>query len=98
MSQEKTIVVQIQPKNLAIAVILTLVFGPLGMFYATIPGGIVMGVINLLIMIISFLTLGIGSIFFLFTWPICLIWTILSVNAQNKRAMAELMQFQPANF
>ena len=98
MPQEKTIVVQIQPKNLAIAVILTLVFGPLGMFYATIPGGIVMGIINVLIMIISFLTLGIGSIFFLFTWPICLIWTILSVNAQNKRAMAELMQFQPANF
>lgn len=96
MLQERTVIVhQIEPKNLAAAVILTLVFGPLGMLYATISGGLIMAAVDLLILVVSFLTFGVGSVFFLITWPVCVIWTIISVNAQNRRALAELMQFQP---
>ncbi|WP_298128425.1 hypothetical protein [Ferrovum sp.] len=95
MPQERTVIVHQEPKNLAVAVILTLIFGPLGMLYATISGGLIMGAVNLLILVISFLTFGIGSVFFLITWPVCVIWTIISVNTQNKKALTELMQFQP---
>jgi hypothetical protein len=73
----------ISPKNTGIALLLTLLFGPLGMLYATIPGAIVMGILSF---IAVFLTAGLGLII---TWPICIIWTIVSVSSYNKNLMAK---------
>lgn len=68
-------------KNMGISIILTFLFGPLGMFYSTILGGIIMSVISLVVGIITF---GIG---FLLTWPICIIWGAVSTSLYNKKLL-----------
>lgn len=65
-------------KSMGISIILTVLFGPLGLFYSTIVGGIVMLIINL---VVGFLTAGIGL---LITWPICIIWGAVAVKSYNE--------------
>lgn len=62
---------------MGMALLLALLFGPLGMFYATILGAIVMIVLN---MITLPLTAGLAG---LVTWPIGLIWTGVAVKLRN---------------
>jgi len=64
-------------KSMGVGLLLTLLFGPLGMIYATVIGAIVMFIVSL---IAAFATLGIGL---LITWPIQLIWTYLSIKIKN---------------
>lgn len=71
------VVVTQSTKNVGIAIILTFLFGPLGMFYSTIIGGIVMLVVSLFVAIF---TLGIGL---LFTWPVCIIWGAIAAKNYN---------------
>lgn len=66
-------------KSVGISIILTVLFGPLGMFYTTIWGGIIMSVISLLVGVVTF---GMGLII---TWPICVIWGALAANSYNKK-------------
>src|SRR5471030_1864700 len=61
------VVVVVSPKIVGISIILTILFGPLGMFYSTVPGAIVMIVISV---IVAILTVGFGLIL---TWPVCVI-------------------------
>lgn len=77
----KQVVIVAAPKNVGIAILLTVLFGPLGMFYSTIVGAIVMMVISL---IIGVVTLGFGL---LLTWPVCIIWGALAANAHNKKLL-----------
>lgn len=64
-------------KSMGIALLLSLLFGPLGLLYSSIMGGVVMLVLSLIIVP---LTLGIGA---LITWPICVIWSIIAVRKHN---------------
>lgn len=75
------VVITYSPKSLGIALLLTFIFGPIGMFYATVWGGFIMLLINLVIGIPTF---GLGLIF---TWPIQLIWVTLAVRSYNKKLM-----------
>lgn len=68
-------------KNVGIAILLTFIFGPLGMLYSTIPGAIVMGIISL---VVGFLTGGVGL---LVTWPICILWAAISAHTHNNRLL-----------
>ena len=68
-------------KSTGIGLLLTFLFGPIGMLYATILGGLLMMVVDLVIGIATF---GIGLIF---TWPIQLIWVALSIRSYNKKLM-----------
>ena len=68
-------------KSVGAALVLTFLFGPLGMLYSTIAGGIIMLVISI---IIGAITLGFGL---LFTWPICMIWAAVAANNQNKMGL-----------
>lgn len=76
-----TIVVA-QTKSMGISIILTLLFGPLGMLYSTIPGAIIMGIATLVAIL---LTAGFGLIL---TWPICLIWGAVAVKNYNNKLRA----------
>ncbi|WP_404384891.1 hypothetical protein [Caenispirillum salinarum] len=67
-----------QKKSMGMALLLTLLFGPLGMIYATILGSIIMLVVTLAV---GAFTLGFGL---LITWPICLLWTAMAVSGRNK--------------
>ena len=76
-NQKQTIVVE-SKKSMGIAMILTFLFGPLGLLYSTVKGGIIMFVLSVLAIV---LTAGIGL---LVTWPICLVWTYTAVKKYNK--------------
>lgn len=75
-------VIALSPKNVGVAIILTVLFGPLGMFYSTITGGIVMMVVTL---IVAVLTVGLGLVV---TWPVCIIWGAMAASAHNKNLMS----------
>jgi hypothetical protein len=64
-------------KSIGAALVLTFLFGPLGMLYCTVTGFIVMFLVNILAL---FFTMGFGL---LFTWPICMIWAVIAVNDYN---------------
>lgn len=68
-------------KSVGIGLLLTFLFGPIGMLYATVWGGLLMMMVNL---ILGFATFGIGLFF---TWPIQLIWVTLSIRSYNKKLM-----------
>ena len=74
----ENITVVTSTKSMGIAILLTVLFGPLGMLYSTIVGAIVMGIISV---IVGFVTVGIGL---LVTWPICVIWAAIAVSNFNK--------------
>jgi len=78
MDTQKQIVVVKAEKSMGVTILLTFLFGPLGMLYSTVTGAIVMLVVNVLIAI---LTLGFGLVF---TWPICIIWAAVATSNYNK--------------
>ena len=56
---QKQIVVVKTEKSMGVTILLTILFGPLGMFYSTVLGAVIMLFINL---IIGLVTLGMGLI------------------------------------
>lgn len=77
-NQQQTIVIVPKPKSLIVAFLLA--FGPLGLLYSTVAGGIIMLVLGA---IIGFFTLGFGLIFI---WIACIIWAIVAANVANAKA------------
>lgn len=77
---QPTIVV-VERKSVALAFILTLLFGPLGMLYSTVLGALIMLVVT---GVLGFLTAGLSL---LITHPICIIWGCLAASGSNKRLM-----------
>lgn len=71
--------VAIAPKSMATALVLTFLFGPLGLFYASVTGGIVMLVISVLAAV---MTWGLSGFI---TWPICVIWAAVATSNYNAR-------------
>ena len=67
-------------KSHIISLILTFIFGPLGLFYSTIGGAIAL---TILAIAIGSITLGIGA---LFLWPVAMIVGFFAVNRHNRRA------------
>lgn len=75
------IVIVAPTKSVGIAIILTILLGPFGMFYSTIWGGVIMTLVSI---VVGILTFGYG-IFVL--WPIYIIWAALAANAYNKKLL-----------
>jgi len=78
----KHVVVIAKQKSVGVALLLTFFFGPLGLLYASVLGGIIMIILSILI---GIFTLGIGLIF---TWIACIIWAVVAVNMSNKKTVA----------
>ncbi len=76
MSQPTVVV---STKSPGIAILLTILFGPIGMFYSTIAGAIIMSLVSI---VVGVVTAGIGL---LATWPICIIWAAVAANNFNKK-------------
>ena len=82
MEQQKpqqTIIVVNKQKSAAIAIVLAIFFGPLGLLYSSVLGGIIMMVLGLIIGLITF---GIGLIV---VWIASIIWAVVAVNIANKK-------------
>ena len=77
--QSTTRVVVTPRKSLILSLILTFIFGPLGMAYATLGGALVMIGVSI---IAALLTAG-GSI--VVTWVISMIWGALAVERYNRK-------------
>lgn len=65
------------PKSMAVALLLTFFFGPLGLFYASVTGGVVMLLVSI---VVAIATLGFGL---LITGPLCMVWAAIAVNNAN---------------
>ena len=82
MSNEINRTVIINPgKSVLVAFLLTLFFGPLGMFYSTVIGAVIM---LILYIVVGIVTLGIGL---LVLHPIAIIWACLAVSIANQKLL-----------
>jgi len=72
-------VVAISPKNVGVAILLTVFFGPLGMFYSTVTGAIIMCIVTL------FVGLGTFGIGLFLIWPVSVIWGAIAADSYNKQ-------------
>jgi hypothetical protein len=83
----------IKSKSAGLSFLLTFFFGPLGLFYSTISGGIIMlfGIPILISLIIGLGTVAggpiIGIIFLVFGWIICVIWGLIATNRYNSKLL-----------
>ena len=83
-------VVLAAPKSVGLAVILTILFGPLGMLYSTVIGGVIMFVAAVFLAVITFFVGGLGA---LLTWPVCIIWGALAASSYNKNLTASAKRY-----
>ena len=80
----QTVVVVGKSKSVGLAFVLTFLFGPLGLFYSSVVGGVVMLIITVIIGIVSF-----GFLAFL-TWIQCIIWGVVEANNANKKMLDDV--------
>lgn len=80
----------VQAKSVGLAFVLTLVFGGLGLFYASITGGIIITVLQVLALLITFVTLGIGVVLFPILQLVAVVWAIIATQNHNKALLARL--------
>lgn len=81
MSAANTVAVVNGTKSVGIAVLLTVLFGPLGMLYSTVSGALIMIVVSI---VLGFFTLGF-SLFL--TWPVSIVWGVMAASAHNQRVL-----------
>jgi hypothetical protein len=74
-----------EPKSVGVAFLLTLFFGPLGMFYSTINGALIMtGALFVGAAVVFLVTLGIGVLVWVpLVWIISIIWGCTAANEQR---------------
>jgi hypothetical protein len=75
---DRPVIVTIGPKSVGLAMMLAAIFGPIGMFYTTIGGALVMTTVALFV---ALYTVGLGL---LFTWAACIIWTASAASRHNR--------------
>ncbi len=75
-------VVVVNQKSMAVGLLLTFFFGPLGMLYSTVLGAVIMFFVNILAFVF---TAGIGL---LLTWPIGLIWSGVAISSHNSNLVS----------
>lgn len=77
--QQQTIVIAgLNRKSAGVAFLLSFLFGPLGLFYASVTGGLVMLALSI---IIGIITLGFGLVL---TWIGSIVWAMIAVNKYNE--------------
>jgi hypothetical protein len=69
-------------KSVAVAILLAFFFGPLGLLYATVQGGLIM----LLIAIVTLPGVILAGIPQFIVWVACMVWAGVAVSNQNQAA------------
>ncbi len=89
MQPNKPVVVT-PTKNIGLAIFLTIVFGPLGMLYSTIPGAIVMCLASGVAFIAGIATFGLSLILLVpLLWIISIFWAAGAASAYNRRLSSQ---------
>ena len=81
-TNQTTVVIAKSPKSQGIGLILTFLFGSLGLFYSSVIGGIIMLIVEIIVAIFTF---GLGLIV---THILCLVWSCIAVSMYNKKLMS----------
>ena len=68
------------PPRVRSAVLLALLFGPLGLFYASPIGGVLMTFVTA---VAGLSTVGVGL---LFAWPVCIVWAYIAASSQHEES------------
>lgn len=83
-------------KSVGIAILLTFLFGPIGLFYASVSGGLIMTFTPILLILLTLVGLfqenslllgwsfGLLIVFAATFWLINIIWAVISVTSYNK--------------
>lgn len=73
-------------KNIALAVILPMIFGSLGLLYSSVTAGIVMILISIVLGITLAITGNIGFLIFLYLilGPLVILWSVLVAKKKNE--------------
>ncbi|MET0398891.1 MAG: hypothetical protein ABW277_19015 [Longimicrobiaceae bacterium] len=71
------------PRSVRTAVLLALVFGPLGLFYVSVVSGVLMTFVTL---VAGLSTVGVGL---LFAWPLCVVWAYIAASTQQDDAAGD---------
>ena len=103
-ASQPTHLVVTQTKSVGVAILLTLFFGPIGLFYATIRGALfvilgvpflfTVGAIALRAAASAGSTVGLVGVLAMIplcvvaTWVLSLVWSVTAVNAYNRRLLA----------
>ena len=77
--QQQTIIVIGKQKSVGVALLLAFFFGPLGLLYASVMGGVIMLILGV---IIGIFTLGLGLII---VWIGSIIWAVVAANNANSK-------------
>lgn len=89
--QPPPIIVQ-PPKSVAIGIILAIFFGPLGLFYSSVLGGVVMLVIGGILNFFGAMAFGFGLLITIpITSIICAIWSYVAVSNYNEKFLSGRM-------
>ena len=86
-TEQKQVVVVSPTKSMGVAIILTFLFGPLGMFYSTVSGAFILLLIALVVGVVT------GGIGLLLIWPISIIWGAMATSSYNKKLIAGAQQY-----
>jgi hypothetical protein len=71
-------------RSVGAALVLTFFFGPLGLLYVSVLGGLLMTVVWI---VVAIFTLGVGLIVL---WPITMVWAAISASNKHSRHQAWL--------
>ncbi len=99
-------------KSVGIGILLTFLIGPIGLFYSTVWGGIIMTFSPIVLLVFLFLGMSIESefiqaisgvtiiVYLVFWWLICMIWSAIAIKQYNKRIMNQSkynISYHPVN-
>lgn len=82
-------VVVTSTKSVGISILLTLIFGPIGMFYSTVKGAIIWLILAIILSIGALASNPALLLIILpMMWFVSLIWGAMAVKAYNKKLLA----------
>lgn len=87
---KETAIILTQSKSMAVGMIITWFFGGLGVFYVSLLGGIVLGGLEFVLWIVTFMTLGVGVVLLIPLHIVALAWTYMGVKKHNTKLLASL--------
>ena len=89
-------------KSPGLAAFLAILFGPLGMLYATVRGAAIMFGVNLALIVLGFMTVGIGWVLLFASWVAGIVWAYTAADQHNIRITAPrpygYPQYPPSQF
>tara|TARA_B100000949_G_scaffold64504_1_gene57212 strand:- start:1698 stop:1973 length:276 start_codon:yes stop_codon:yes gene_type:complete len=86
MTQPTQTVVVGQKKSVGVALILSILFGPLGLLYASAAGGLILILVGIGL---SILTLGMLAIpLAIIAWIVSVPWAVIAVSSHNSKIVS----------